>query len=288
MKSFFRALGLAMAFSAAVSACGGGGGGGGGTTASTKTGTFSDSPVEGLSYVTGGVTAKTDAAGHFTYTEGQTVTFKVGDIVLGTVTPKALVTPITLVTGATNELDPTVTNISKFLQTIDDDNNPANGIRLTTAIHTGATGKTVNFAQTTTAYDADANVATVYSAILPLTTAGTHAVVTDAGAQSHLRDTLLAALAGAYSGSYSGTGSSGTFSVTVSTAGVISGSGLQQSPSSFAFSVTGTVSSDGLTNFATGAAGNATFTGSANIDTGVVSGTWTATGYGPGTFTGHK
>lgn len=286
MKSFFRAMGIAMAFSAAVAACGGGGGDGG-TSASTQTGIFSDSPVEGLTYVTGGVTAKTNAAGQFTYTAGQTVTFKVGDIVLGTVTPKALVTPITLVTGATNELDPTVTNISKFLQTIDDDNNPSNGIRLTTAIHTGATGRTINFAQTTVAYDADANVTTAYNAILPLTTAGTHAVVNDAGAQSHLRNTLLSVLAGAYSGSYSGTGSSGTFSVTISTAGVITGSGLEQA-SSFPFSINGTVASDGVANFASGAAGNATFTGSANIDTGVVSGTWTATGYGPGTFTGRK
>lgn len=288
MKPCVRAFGLGLAAASIflLSACGGGGGGGG-SGSTTKIGVFSDSPVEGLTYVIGSRTSQTNASGQFSYEEGQTVTFKVGDIVLGSATASAFVSPISLISGATDETHPTVTNLAKFLQTIDDDNNPSNGIKLTSAIHTAALGRSINFAQTDGAYNADANVTNAYTALTTASTAGAHAGVTATNAQNHLRDTLLTALSGTYSGTYTGTGR-GTFTIVIATNGNITGSGIETYPTNTNFSITGTVTSNGTANFASGAAGNATFTGSANLNTSTVSGSWTTIYGGSGSYSGRK
>ncbi|MDR7306289.1 hypothetical protein [Rhodoferax saidenbachensis] len=286
MKSCIRAIGLGIAAASIllISACGGGGG----SASTTKIGVFSDSPVEGLTYIIGSRTAQTNASGQFSYEEGQTVTFKVGDIVLGSATASAFVSPISLVGGATDENDTTVANLAKFLQTIDDDNDPSNGIKLTPSIHNAALGRTINFAQTDVNYDADATVANAYTALTSVSSAGVHAGVTAATAKNHLRNTLFTALSGTYSGSYSGS-RSGTFSISISTSGVITGTGIETSPAPASFSVTGTVSTSGTANFASGSAGIATFTGSVNVSTGTVSGSWTSnSGTRTGTYSGHK
>jgi hypothetical protein len=265
-----------------LAGCGGGGGDSSSASqTSASTGVFVDSAVAGLTYVSGGTTGKTDSTGAFQYTAGNTVTFKVGDIVLGTVTPKAVITPVTLVSGATDETNATVANIAKFLQTIDDDNNPANGITISAAVNAAAAGKVINFAQTTTAFDADATVLATVAALTTATTAGAHALVTTATAQSHLRSNLLARLVGTYSGTYSGA-TSGTFSVTINSYGVISGTGVQ---AGIPFNISGTVASNGTGTF--GSAGIATFNGSVNPDTGAFSGTWSSTD-GTGTYSGKK
>ncbi|MDM8548443.1 serine hydrolase domain-containing protein [Desulfobacterales bacterium HSG2] len=96
-----------------------------------KSGLFLDSAVQGLSYVSGSLSGSTDQDGLYAYEEGTTVTFRIGDIVIGdNVSVKATMTPLDLVPGAQSYKDATVTNILRFLQTIDDDLNPDNGILL--------------------------------------------------------------------------------------------------------------------------------------------------------------
>lgn len=96
-----------------------------------KNGRFLDSAVQGLSYASGSLSGSTDPDGLYTYEEGTTVTFRIGDIVIGDNVPvKATMTPLDLVPGAQSYKDTTVTNILRFLQTIDDDLNPDNGILL--------------------------------------------------------------------------------------------------------------------------------------------------------------
>jgi hypothetical protein len=275
---------LAALAALALVSCGGGGGGSASSTpaaATTGTGRFVDAAVEGLTYTSGGISGTTDASGNFTYTVGQNVTFKIGDVVLGTVTPRAVVTPVTLIAAASDETNATVTNIAKFLQSIDDDNNTANGIKISNAANTAALARTLNFAQSTTAFETDATVLAAVAAITAATTAGTRTMVSTATAQSHLRSNLLARLAGSYTGTYTGA-SSGTFSVAISSAGVITGSGLQ---SGTTFSITGTVASNGVGTF--GSAGIATFSGTVNADTGALSGTWTSS-QGSGTYSGSR
>ena len=94
-------------------------------------GTFLDSPVEGVHYLTDTLAGITDENGSFQYMEGETIRFSIGDIQLGQGMAQRMMTPVDLVPGAVDETHPTVTNMCRFLQTIDEDYNPENGISIT-------------------------------------------------------------------------------------------------------------------------------------------------------------
>ncbi len=72
------------------------------------------------------------------------VTFSVGDIVLGTVPGAPIITSVEL----TGSADPTVqaaTNQLVFLQSIDADENPLNGITISAATQAAAVGQSLDF-----------------------------------------------------------------------------------------------------------------------------------------------
>ena len=281
-QTYTKSIFLASALSSVLglAACGGNNSG----TGEIKTGLFVDSPVEGLTYVSGKTTGKTDAAGTYKYEDGQAVTFKVGDITLATIYPKALVTPIDLVTGSVDETNATVTNIAIFLQTIDDDNNPSNGIKITAAADAAAKGKIMSFTVATATYVADTTNLATFAAMTAATSAGAHDLVTDVNAQAQLRPILLARFIGNYSGTYTGT-SAGSFSLSVDAAGAVTGTG--QTGTSASYAITGTVLSKGAITFT--APDGTAFTGTVAPDTGALTGTWTlATPAGSGAFTGGK
>jgi hypothetical protein len=113
-------------------ACGGGGGGSPPPTAEppepvVEMGVFIDSPVQGLTYQSGtNPTGITTAEGIFDYTVGETLTFSLGGVELGTLPDgKALVTP--------NDFGDAAENIARLLQTLDADGEHINGIDLTAA-----------------------------------------------------------------------------------------------------------------------------------------------------------
>ena len=118
-----------------LAACGGGGGSAPAATSPpppppppvTSAGVFLDSAVEGLTYQSGSNSpGTTDANGMFTYTVGETLTFSVGGVELGTLPDGApVISPLDF--GAAAE------NIARFLQTLDADGDPSNGIDLTAA-----------------------------------------------------------------------------------------------------------------------------------------------------------
>jgi len=138
--------------SSLLTACGGGGGGGGSTEGSAPTeaftGSFIDSPVEGLRYETLTQSGLTNSLGEFTYLKGESVTFYIGGTQLGVtqganiVTPFSLlgITPLTteaeistaLTTNRVNSFDRAI-NIATLLQTLDIDGDPENGINLGTS-----------------------------------------------------------------------------------------------------------------------------------------------------------
>ncbi|MES2016026.1 MAG: hypothetical protein V4484_05970 [Pseudomonadota bacterium] len=94
--------------------------------ANSKTGTFIDALVAGIDiFVDGEKIGSTNASGEFSYPEGKTVTFKVGKVTLGSSSNPAVVTP-----GDLSASPVAVLNILKFLQTLDQDGNPSNGIVL--------------------------------------------------------------------------------------------------------------------------------------------------------------
>jgi len=90
-----------------------------------------DSAVVGASYeCSGGMKGTTDSEGKFTCEAGDTVTFKVGSVTLGSasgVQNGTTVTPYTL--AADNET--VAVNIARLIQTLDVDSDPSNGIDVT-------------------------------------------------------------------------------------------------------------------------------------------------------------
>ncbi len=94
-----------------------------------KTGIFSDSPVSGLTYTTSTADGVTDEDGRFEYREGETVVFSIGSLALPVVVGSELVTPLDM--AASDDItDPSVVNIARLLQSLDEDSNPDNGISI--------------------------------------------------------------------------------------------------------------------------------------------------------------
>jgi hypothetical protein len=167
-----------------LTACGGGGGGGDGPAVAD--GQFVDSAVSGVSYLSGDQSGVTDADGMFHYEVGKTVRFSIGDVVLGEATGKAIMTPVDLVPGATDETDPTVTNICRLVQSLDDDADPSNGIRLAAAAQDYISGTTIDFGQGTTAFESDPGVQAMMQAFV----GETATMVSIDDARSHMHGTL--------------------------------------------------------------------------------------------------
>ncbi len=94
----------------------------------TKQGVFVDSPVEGLSFVTtSGLTGTTNAAGAFSYADGDSVAFSLGSLNFPPVKAADLISPLDLV-DASSANHPGALNIARLLQSLDSDGNPDNGI----------------------------------------------------------------------------------------------------------------------------------------------------------------
>ncbi|MGB7786745.1 MAG: hypothetical protein WBL27_11645 [Salinimicrobium sp.] len=100
-----------------------------------KTGVFTDSEVGGLKYETETKSGVTNSAGEYEYLEGETVTFYVGDIKLGSGPATGEMSPVSIASseGATIAT-PEVKNMAAFLQTLDSDGDPSNGILIETAV----------------------------------------------------------------------------------------------------------------------------------------------------------
>lgn len=258
---------LAVVFSALlVAGCGGGddegdgsvaddgGAGGGGTTLST--GRFVDAPVEGLAYACGSASGHTGAGGEFQYPPGANCSFRIGGVTLGSAAAAAVVTPVALVDGASDETHPAVQNIVRFLLSLDVDGNPANGITIAAAVRTALVGvATPDFGA--------AGFGTQAAALVQQAIAG-RGLVDAATAANHLRGTLLGGIDGRYGCSYAGA-ASGSVTLTIA-GGVITGSG------SGGFTLAGTALSSGRATIGSTSSG-ASFTGSFGPD-GRGSGTW--------------
>lgn len=122
MKKYLLSLFITVLF------LGCGGGGGGSSSSTTVTGTFVDSPVEGLRYeCSSGAFGITNSFGQYTCNSGDSVTFYIGDITIGTTSAStSSITPYTLFPADSTA----AINLARLLQSIDLDNDPTNGIVL--------------------------------------------------------------------------------------------------------------------------------------------------------------
>lgn len=152
LKSRLLMLGL---IAATVAGCGGGGGGSssgsgetsssGGERSESSVGTFLDGRVVNVSYTlrSGGV-GVTDANGQFPLQVGDRITFSIGGITLPEIEVKSTITPLDIF-STDNIRDVRVVNLLRFLQTIDEDNDPSNGIVITDSIKEVARDAIIEF-----------------------------------------------------------------------------------------------------------------------------------------------
>ncbi len=205
-------LGLVLLMAIFPLACGGGGGGGGGgsTGPATFTGVFKDSNVGGLDYSTSsGLSGVTDPLGQYTYAAGDSVTFSIGGVTIGTIAAQGVVTPVDLVAGGSSSSNQ-VQNMVRFLMMLDQDADPNNGITISPAVQAVAdTWAPLDFSVDEAAFDLA--IAGIVSDCDNADNT-TRPVPSASDAQSHIEDTLLCTYAGVFSGTFGGT-TSGTFGV---------------------------------------------------------------------------
>jgi uncharacterized protein len=165
-------------------------------------GYFADGPVQGLTYKTLSQNGITDAAGRFEYLTGEAVTFSVGDLALGSALGAEQMTSAHFITvtasspfGATKTPLPAgdpqkvtnqiVTNLARFIQSLDKDGNIENGVTISPAAEkiAGKYQGKINFDQSGNEFTADANVTALFKE-LNLT------LRNPAQARNHLRRTL--------------------------------------------------------------------------------------------------
>jgi predicted acyl esterase len=106
-------------------------------------------PVAGLKYQTPTAAGFTDERGAFHYRPGEAVTFLVGRLVLGTAlgAPRInLAQLVNRVAGNIGKLhDPAVTNLARFLFTLDQDGDVENGVTIAPAVHDIAGARIIAF-----------------------------------------------------------------------------------------------------------------------------------------------
>lgn len=149
-------------------------------------GIFIDAPVEGIRFETTTQSGLTNVSGTFNYLPGETVSFYIGDILIGSAVGTERLTPIDFVLGAVDENNEEVTNILRFLQTLDSDANLSNGINISDSAHSALTGQVLDFSLSQPAFEA------AFDSINTAVLGGSLIMVTAADAQAHLRSTLNA------------------------------------------------------------------------------------------------
>jgi hypothetical protein len=139
---------LALAAAAALTACGGG------DNPAPTTSVFLDSAVEGLEVAAGSAArTSTNAQGEFSCMPGDTVSFSIGGVALGSTACAAVVTPLQLA-GASDSKDARVLNRLLALQLFDEDNDPSNGIKITPTVRAALASTKLDFAASATDFNA--------------------------------------------------------------------------------------------------------------------------------------
>lgn len=116
-----------------------------------------DSAVEGVAYsaVPSGLSGRSGANGELSCREGDTLGFSLGGIGLGTAPCKASITVADLAgTNAFSELG--LQNRLVFLQALDEDDDPGNGVRITAAVAQALAGKTLDFSAAALGFNSSA------------------------------------------------------------------------------------------------------------------------------------
>lgn len=169
------------------------------TPVNAQTGSFIDSPVEGMQYSTPTWSGYTEPNGGFYYQKGEKIKFFIGGIYFGKVTATGVMTPLTLegLDELTSE-DTTVINMSRILLTLDQDRNPGNGITISRQLSEELAGVRLDLTNPRLVLDNSPEVNEML-AIVKNSIQGTGAItpedekdllVSSADAQAHLENTV--------------------------------------------------------------------------------------------------
>lgn len=153
-------------------------------------GQFIDSAVGGLEYQSGSIRGLTSADGSFRFEQGANIRFFIGDIILGEGLPADVMSPLDIVGVTSVVTDDHVLNIARFLQTLDTDNDPTNGISISVFMQTQAVGNTIDFNVTGAEFAANGNVQTIIAELTASNDDGPQSLVSAQDAEAHLRDSL--------------------------------------------------------------------------------------------------
>jgi hypothetical protein len=188
-------------------------------------GVLKDANVSGLSYRSGGEEGETTAGGGFTYEVGRDVTFHLGDLIIGTATGQAVVTPIDFVqNGSSSSVE--VLNRVRLLMLLDEDADPTNGIQITTALRDRAETEPtiwqpVDFSVSEQDFNGELDL--IFFDLTNTLGRPQRSLVTLLAAENHLESTLRCVRAGGYRGTLAG-GDSGNFGAMVDAAtGLVQG-----------------------------------------------------------------
>ncbi|MCG8317072.1 MAG: hypothetical protein MI976_27960 [Pseudomonadales bacterium] len=155
----------------------------------TARGQFIDSPVAGLFYRTETLEGFTDHNGYFEYRQGETVSFHIGNIDLGSTDVSAVVTPEDLAEESSGTLSDTAVNILRLLQTLDEDGDPSNGIAISDSTHVAASQIQENSISVTVSCSEFESNATLMELIGQTTNVAN--LVDENGAIEHYQTTLV-------------------------------------------------------------------------------------------------
>lgn len=162
---------------------------------------FVDSAVTGLRYKCGNGSFKlTGELGLLSCNVGQTVSFYIGDILLGKAkmaSTTGFITPLTLATEGETVDENKMSNIARFLISLDSDSNPGNGIQIDPAVHLN-TGLVLDFSLTGDSFES--SVGPVLAALSEAVDGEDFLLVSEADAMDHLVIGLFVANAGYYEG----------------------------------------------------------------------------------------
>ncbi len=184
------------------------------TAPATLQGVFLDAAVEGLEYTTSSNATKTltSATGGFSCRVGDNVNFSAGGLNLGSAPCSTTITPLMLV-GTVDVKNDGVVNRAVALQTLDEDFDAFNGIKLTPEVRAALAARTLDFSLAPAAFNA---ALTATLAVLP-NAYKTRMVDEDRRLQAreHFEDTLASKLGAPVNESFSQTNALGTVAVTV-------------------------------------------------------------------------
>ena len=197
---------LAVSLFGLIAACGGGGGDAVDNrppppppVAAVQTGVFKDSNVAGISYASGDESGTTGTDGRYLCETGRPVTFSVGAVELGSTECTTLASPPAL-TGDGTLFDISSANMTRFLQMLDADENPDNGILITEGLQAVAgSWPDIDFA----ASDFDAEIVVPVADIMSVEERMA-SLPPESLALAHLEDTLSCAYSGVFIGQLAG------------------------------------------------------------------------------------